>query len=91
MSKPVMSAEREPIIPEREQEVGLVSYSFTIGEKTYFLPHTPEAPFWEVMEDLGDEYRTVCHGVRAVATFVRKNNIQNILVNNQLPLWHEEM
>ncbi len=60
-----------------------VSHYFTIGTKSYFLPHTPEAPYWELMRDMGEaaggEYRTVAVGTAAVRRWLHAHNVHGIL------------
>ena len=80
-----------------ENESHWHSYYFTVGKTGYFLPHTPEEPSWELLEEIRDstdeeslEYRTVAKGPKAVTAFLVTHHVEGILRNGVLPAYEEE-
>ena len=80
----------QPITATYEDALHWKSYSFTIGRKKYFLPQTPEEPYWECLRDLGDEYRTVAKGPEAVTAFLVTHSVNGVLIDGTLPTWDQE-
>ena len=79
---------RKPVHIETTDEEydngGWISHTFTVNRAHYFLPHTPYAPFWELMEDKDEEFVTIAVGPDACKQWLASHGIHGVVSSQSI-------